>query len=109
MWDTVGCLKNYYSTPAVNNISLSSACTVILSVFSYALEGRDLRLHLVCHTYAFWQVLRIILYIPLFSCYGVQFGVVGFISWCSVVAVLNSMPMLVFLNRMVIFLIFELW
>ena len=28
MWDTVGCLKNDYSTPTVNNIYSSSACTV---------------------------------------------------------------------------------
>jgi len=28
LWDTVGSLKNDYSTPTVNNIYLSSACTV---------------------------------------------------------------------------------
>jgi len=28
LWDAVGCLKNDYSTPTVNNIYLSSACTV---------------------------------------------------------------------------------
>ena len=41
LWDTVGCLKNNYSTPTFNNIYSSSACTVIFSVFSCALEGRD--------------------------------------------------------------------
>jgi len=33
----------------------------------------------------------------------------GFMSWCSVVVVLNAMPILVFLNKFVIFLIFGLW
>ena len=33
----------------------------------------------------------------------------GFMRWCNVVVVLNAMPMFVFLNKLVIFLIFGLW
>jgi len=33
----------------------------------------------------------------------------GFMRWCSVVIVLNAIPIFVFLNKLVIFLIFGLW
>jgi len=33
----------------------------------------------------------------------------GFMRWCNVVVVLNAMPIFVFLNKLVIFLIFGLW
>ena len=33
----------------------------------------------------------------------------GFMRWCNVVVVLNAMPISVFLNKLVIFLIFGLW
>ena len=33
----------------------------------------------------------------------------GFMRWCNVAAVLNAMPIFVFLNKLVIFLIFGLW
>jgi len=54
-------------------------------------------------------VLQIILYIPVFSYSDVWFDVSGFMSCCSVVVVLNAVPILVLLNRLVIFLIFGLW
>jgi hypothetical protein len=40
---------------------------------------------------------------------GIWICVVGLMSWCSVVVVLNAMPVLVFFNRLVIFLILGLW
>jgi len=55
-----------------------------------------------------WQVLHVILYIPLFSCSCNRVGAMGFVRWCNVV-VLNAMPIFVFLNKLVIFLIFGLW
>ena len=33
----------------------------------------------------------------------------GFVRWCNVFVVLNAMPILVFFNKLVIFLIFGLW
>ena len=33
----------------------------------------------------------------------------GFMRWCNVAAVLNAMPIFVFLNKLVIFLIFGQW
>jgi len=33
----------------------------------------------------------------------------GFMRWCNVVVVLNAMPIFVFFNNLVIFLIFGLW
>jgi hypothetical protein len=50
----------------------------------------------------------VILYIPLFSCSDVWVWVVGLTS-SNVVVALNAIPMLVFLNRFVILLIFGLW
>ena len=69
----------------------------------------DFKFRLVCPTYALWQVLRVILYIPLFSCSCNRVGAVGFMGWCNVVVVLNAIPMFVFFNKLVIFLIFGLW
>ena len=59
--------------------------------------------------YDLWFVLRVILYIPLFSCSGVWFGILGFVSWCNVFSLLEAMPMFVCFNKFVIFLIFGLW
>jgi len=56
-----------------------------------------------------WQVLHVILYIPLFSCSYNRVDVMGFMRWCNVVVVLNAMPIFVFFNKLVIFLIFGLW
>ena len=50
-----------------------------------------------------------ILYIPLFSCCDVWAWVVGVKSCFSVVVALNAIPMLMFLNKFVILLIFGLW
>ena len=33
----------------------------------------------------------------------------GFMRWCYVVVVLNAMPIFIFFNKLVIFLIFVLW
>jgi len=33
----------------------------------------------------------------------------GFWRWCNVVVVLNAMPIFVFFNKLVIFMIFGLW
>ena len=33
----------------------------------------------------------------------------GFMRWCNVVVILNAMPIFVFWNKLVIFLIFVLW
>jgi len=63
----------------------------------------------LCPTYALWQVLQVILYIPLYSRSCNRVGAMGFMRWCSVVVVLNAMPIFVFLNKLVIFLIFGLW
>jgi len=72
--------------------------------------NHDFKFRLVCPTYAFWQVLHIILYIPLFSCSCNQVGAMGFMRWCNVVVVfLNAMPIFIFLNKLVIFVIFGLW
>ena len=44
-----------------------------------------------------------------FSCSCNRVGAMGFMRWCNVVVVLNAMPIFVFLNKLVIFLIFGLW
>jgi hypothetical protein len=63
-------------------------------------------LRLVCPTYDLWQVLYVILYIPLFSCCDVWIWVVGIKSCCNVAVVLNTIPMLciklVFLNKSIL-------
>ena len=69
----------------------------------------DFKFRLVCPTFALWQVLHVILHFPLFLCSCNRVGVVGFMIWCNVVVVLNAMPIFVFLNKLVIFLIFGLW
>ena len=33
----------------------------------------------------------------------------GFMRWCNVVVVLNAMPIFVFINKLIIFLIYGLW
>jgi len=68
----------------------------------------DFKFRLVCPTYALWQVLHLILYIPFFSCSCNRVGAMGFMRWCNVVVVLNTMPIFVFFNKLVIFLIFGL-
>jgi len=68
----------------------------------------DFKLRLVCPKYALWQVLHVILYIPLFSCSCNRVDAVGFVRWCNVVVVLNVMPIFIFLNKLYFF-IFELW
>jgi len=72
-------------------------------------QNLDLKFRLVGPTYALCQVLHVSLYIPLFSCSCNRVGAMGFMRWCSVVVVLNAMPIFVFLNKLVIFLIFGLW
>ena len=67
------------------------------------------RLRLVCPTYDLWQVLHVILYIPLFSCCSVWIWVVDIKSCCNIAVALSTIPMLVFLNKFVILLIFGLW
>ena len=52
-------------------------------------------------------MLHDLIYSP-FSCCVVRSDVLVFMSCCNVV-VLNAMPLLVFLNRLMIFLIFGLW
>jgi len=69
----------------------------------------DFKFRLVCPTYALWQVLHVILYVPPFSCSCNQVGVLGFMRWCNVFVVLKAMPIFVFLNELVIFLILGLW
>jgi len=69
----------------------------------------DFKFRIVCPTKILWQVLNIILYIPRFSFSCNLVGAVGFIRWCNVVVVLNTMPIFVFLNKLVIFLVFGLW
>ena len=44
-----------------------------------------------------------------FSCSCNRVGAMGFMRWCSVVVVLNAIPIFVFLSKFVIFLIFGLW
>jgi hypothetical protein len=66
-------------------------------------------LRLVCPTYDLWQVLQVILYIPLFLCGDVWIRVVGIKNCCNVAVALNAIPTLVFLNKFVILLIFGLW
>ena len=68
----------------------------------------DFKFRLVCPTYALWQVLHVILYIPLFSCSCNRVGVVGFMRWSNVIVVLNALPIFIFLNKLVIFQIFGL-
>jgi len=53
-------------------------------------------------------VLHVILYIPLFSCCDVWIWVVGTKSCCNIAVAFNTIPMLVFLNKFVILLIFGL-
>jgi len=64
-----------------------------------------LRLRLVCPIYALWHALHVILYIPLFSYSGMEVCFFCFM-YCCVVVVLNAMFILVFLNKLVIVLIF---
>jgi len=45
----------------------------------------------------------------LFSCSCNWIGAMGFMRWCSVVVVLNAMPIFIFFNKLVIFMIFGLW
>jgi hypothetical protein len=65
-----------------------------------------LRLRLVCPIYALWHVLHVILYIPLFSYSGIGVCFFCFTYCCVVVVVLNATFTLVFLNKLVIVLIF---
>jgi len=71
-------------------------------------QNLDFKFQLVCPTYALWQVLHVILYIPHFSCSCNRVGAAGFMRWCNVVVVLNAMPIFIFLTKLVIFLIFGL-
>jgi hypothetical protein len=77
----------------------------------YLIRSRNLifNLRLVWPTYAFWQVLHLILYIPLFSYSDFWVWVFGFIRCCIVAVALNAMPMFVFLNKLVTFLTCGLW
>jgi len=93
-------------------LSICSAYAERVSLFlmyRMCYRNLDFKLRLVCPTYALWQVLHVILYIPLFSCSCNRVGAKGFMRWCNVVVVLNAMPIFVFFNRLVIFLIFWLW
>jgi len=56
----------------------------------------DFKFRLVCPTYALWQVLHLILYIPLFSCSCNRVSAMGFMRWLNVVVALNTMPIFVF-------------
>ena len=69
----------------------------------------DFKFRLVCPTHALWQFFRVILYIPLFSCSCNRVGAMGSMRWCNVVVVLNAMPIFIFFNKLVIFLMFGLW
>jgi len=92
--------------------SICSAYVELGSLFlMYRMCSRnlDFKFRLVCPKYALWTVLHLILYIPLFSRSCNRVGAMGFIRWCSVVVVLNAMPIFVFFNKLVIFLIFGLW
>ena len=72
-------------------------------------QNLDFKFRLVYPTYALWQVLHVILYIPFFSCSCNRVGAMGFMRWCNVFVVLNAMPIILFLNKLEIFLIFGLW
>ena len=52
---------------------------------------------------------RNFVYSIFFSCSCSRIGAMGFMRWCNVVVVLNAVPMFVFLNKLLIFLIFGLW
>ena len=81
----------------------------IIMVEQLSSRNLDFKFQLVCPTYALWQLLHVILYIPLFSCSCNRVGATGFMRWCNVVVVLSTMSIFVFLNKLVIFLIFGLW
>jgi hypothetical protein len=103
-------------------VSLMSpySCLQLSICSSYAKEGSlflmyrmcsqnfDFKLRLVWPSQSLWQALHLILYISLFSCSCNQVGVwvLWQVQWCCT---LNDMPMFVFLNKLVIFLIFGLW
>jgi len=55
----------------------------------------DFKFRFVCPTNSLWQVLLVILYIPLSSCSCNRVGAMGFMRWCNVVVVLNAMPIFV--------------
>jgi len=63
----------------------------------------DFKFRLVCPTYDLWQVLHVILYIPLFSCSCNRVGAMGFMRWCNVAVVLNAMALFVLLKKIVNF------
>jgi len=86
-------------------------CRTRVIVFMYLIcsQNLDFKFRLVCPTYALWQVLHVILYILLFSCSCNRVCAMGFMRWCYVVVVLNAMPIFIFFNKLVIFLIFGLW
>ena len=67
-------------------------------VYRVCSRNLDFKFRLVCPTYALWQVLHVIFYIPLFSCSCNRVGAMGFMRLCNVVVVLNDMPIFVFLN-----------
>ena len=93
-------------------LSICSAYTERGSLFlMYRMysQNLDFKFRLVCPTYALWQVLHVILYIPLFSCSCNWVGAIGFMRWCNVVVVSNTMSIFVFFNKLVVFLIFGLW
>ena len=106
-----GAVRPIYGSLGVQSLSIRRAYTERGSFFLlYRMCSRnlDFKLRLVCPTYALWQVLHVILYIPLFSYSCNRVGAMCFVRWCSVVEVLNAMPIFVFLNKLVIFLIFGL-
>jgi len=79
----------------------------LLLMYRVCSRNLDFNFQLVCPTYALWEVLHVILYIPLFSCSCNRVGAMGFMRWCNVFVVLNAMPIFVFFKKLVIFL--DLW
>jgi len=88
-----------YSCLQLSKCSAYAERGSLFLMYSMCFQNLDFKFRLVCPTYALWQVLHVILYIPLFSCSCNRVGAMGFMRWCNVVV----------LNKVVIFLIFELW
>jgi len=98
-----------YSCLQLNMCSAYAERGSLVLMYRMCSRNLDFKFRLVCPTCALWQILHIILYIPLFSCSCNRVGAVGFMRWCNAVVVLNAMHVFVFLNKLVIFLIFGLW
>ena len=97
-----------YSRLQLSTCSAYAERGSLFLMYRMSSHNLDFKFRLVCLTYALWQVLHVILYIPLFSSSWKRVGAMGFMRWCNVVVALNAIPIFTFFNKLVIFQIFGL-